>query len=228
MSRLKLTLRSVTISLCLTSAAVAAYLLTPNLLPTQTAPSLEERIPTQIGDWRFIQTSLIPADVTAGNSMDQPYNQVVMRSYVNQQGKIIQLAVAWGEKQRQEVKIHRPELCYPAQGWQVVDIRNTTFPISNAHPITGKRMVARNRYGKLEAVSYWIRIGSIYSDSAWETRKHILLEGLSGHTPDGVLVRVSQSVTQPNELDGAFQQMEEFAAQLVAHTEPQARAMLIQ
>ena len=210
----------------LLAAALTAILLAPNLSQNGAQQSLEQFLPEKVGGWQVVNTSTIQVGLSTDTGIDQPYDQTVMRSYINPHGKVLHLAVAWGQKQRQEVKIHRPELCYPAQGFEVISLENTTFAVAQANPVTGKRMV-RNRYGQLEAVSYWIRIGSIYSDSPWQTRKHILLEGLSGHLLDGVLVRVSQPVGTQAQLEHAFKLQEEFAARLVADTRPPARAMLV-
>jgi EpsI family protein len=227
MNRLKISKKGIALTCILIVTSAAAILLTPKFAPPKETPSLEERLPRRVDDWRAISTSTIQVGLSTDSSIDQPYNQTVMRSYVNSKGKVINLAVAWGEKQRQEVKIHRPELCYPAQGLQVISLADTAFPISQPQNVTGKRMVAKNNRGQLEAVSYWIRVGLIYSDSAWQTRKHILKEGLSGHIPDGVLVRVSQQVTQDDELESAFESQEEFASRLVALTDEPTRAMLV-
>mgnify|MGYP003340463721 CR=1 FL=1 len=53
---------------------------------------------------------------------EQPYDQTLMRTYANSHGEQIMLALAWGERQRQDVKVHRPEVCYPAQGFAIRQI----------------------------------------------------------------------------------------------------------
>ena len=216
------------LGLALTLAAVVAPLLTPKLHAVDDAPDLTTTLPKAVGDWRAIETALVHVQLTTGTSTDQPYDQSVMRSYTDGHANVIHIAVAWGRQQRQEVKIHRPELCYPAQGFQVLKLQDTTFPIADAagSPITGKRMITKDRSGQIEAVSYWIRIGGVYSDSAWQTRKHIFTEGLAGRIPDGVLVRVSQRVPTASNMDEVFQRQEAFAAQLVQASEPRTRDLL--
>jgi EpsI family protein len=213
------------------ASAGVARLITPTLHAIDHEPDLEQALPQHIDDWQMVASPLIQVGVSVDNSpnTDQPYNQSILRTYANTRGELIQLAVAWGRQQRQEVKIHRPELCYPAQGFRVLNLQDTTFPVRTPAglPIIGKRMLTQDRNGQLEAVSYWIRIGGIYSDNAWRTRLHIVQEGLAGRIPDGVLVRVSQRIPQGTDLAPIYQRQEAFAARLVALTNAGARALLV-
>lgn len=215
----------------LLASAVAARLATPTLHTIEQEPDLEQALPKRIDEWQQAASPLIQVGVSADNdpSTDQPYNQSVLRTYVNPHGGVIQVAVAWGRHQRQEVKIHRPELCYPAQGFKVLELHDVTFQLNTptGAPVIGKRMLTQDRNGRLEAVSYWIRIGTIYSDSAWRTRLHIMQEGLAGRVPDGVLVRVSQRIPAGSDLADTYQTQEAFAARLVSLTDTGARALLV-
>lgn len=216
------------------AAAVAARLAHPTLHERGDEPQLETSIPNKIGNWSALASPLMQVSITQGNEPDinQPYDQSVLRTYADDQGHQIGVAVAWGKHQRQEVKIHRPELCYPAQGYAVKQLIDHTFNINSIttqQPIIGKRMIALDRNGSMEVVSYWIRIGSIYSDSAFKTRMHILQEGLAGRVTDGLLMRVSQKVpvsAEPSQLERAFQRQEQFAADLVRSVTPATRDLL--
>lgn len=221
--------RALLIGLTLLLAAAGARLMTPTLHAMGPVPDIDRHLPKTVGAWQVIETATVPVSLTEGTSMSQPYNQTVMRSYGDRRGHVINVAVAWGEKQRQEIKIHRPELCYPAQGFQVLNLTDVRFPIPNAggQPVLGKRMLTRDRNGQIEAVSYWIRIGGIYSDSAWQTRLHIFKEGMAGRIPDGVLVRMSQRLADERELSAAYSLQEQFAAELVARTEAQTQHLLV-
>lgn len=223
-------LRSVVIAGALGASAVVAMVATPTVHEIQNAPDLENTVPKQFGAWRELPNPRVQVSLSTGEtSFDQPYDQSVMRTYIDNQGHAIQVALAWGKRQRQEVKIHRPELCYPAQGFAVESLSDVTFPLNTpeGHPVTGKRMLAKDRNGGLEAVSYWIRVGSIYSDTAWQTRLHILKEGLAGKVTDGVLVRVSQRAEPGANLDELYSRQEKFAAELVSASPNNARPLLV-
>lgn len=218
----------------LCGAALAARLAQPTLHERGDEPQLETSIPNKIGPWSALASPITQVSITQGNTPDinQPYDQSVLRTYVDNQGHQIGVAVAWGKHQRQEVKIHRPELCYPAQGYAVQKLRDHTFTVksmTSQQPIIGKRMIALDRNGSMEVVSYWIRIGSIYSDSAFKTRMHILQEGLAGRVTDGLLMRVSQRMpasAEPDQLESAFQRQEQFAAEIIRSVTPATRDLL--
>jgi EpsI family protein len=221
-----------TLALCL--AAVAARLAHPSLHERTITVQLESSLPNRLEDWSALASPIEQVSISRTGETDitQPYDQSVLRTYADGQGHQIALAVAWGKHQRQEIKIHRPELCYPAQGFAVQKLIDHTFAIKTTdglHSIIGKRMLAADRNGALEVVSYWIRIGQTYSDSAFKTRVHILKEGLAGRITDGMLVRVSQRVpasTTQADLDAAFERQENFAAALVAKVNPATRDLL--
>lgn len=230
--RVSISAKTIVVAAALMLSAAGAFVLRPTLHEGQEPPELDVLVPKQVGDWKLFQSPILQVGLTesaTGNDINQPYDQTVMRTYVDAQGHAIHLALAWGRHQRQEVKIHRPELCYPAQGLSVESLRDIAFPLNTpaGSPVLGKRMIARDARGTKEVVSYWIRIGHIYSSGALATRKHILLEGLAGQVTDGVLVRVSQKIANDQDDGAAFQRQEAFVTQLVAATPPAAQHMLV-
>lgn len=219
------------IAAVLLAAAAAAFALTPKLSYVQDVPSLEQTVPRQFGDWKEVATPFLHVDLATRRdgetTTDQPYDETVMRAYRNSRGQVVMLALAYGERQRQEVKVHRPDLCYVAQGFRILDLRPTTFDkISGAKvPVEGKRMLASSR-GRMEAVSYWMRIGELYSESAWETRGYLIKEGLAGRVPDGILVRASRPVVSAEEADAAYPQLEAFLGELTAAMPERSASLL--
>lgn len=231
---MKISLRTITLTSLLILAAVLGTVLRPTIAEGQKRAALDGTVPKQIGDWRELPNPMVQVDTavatTEGTSRDQPYDDIVSRTYVNSKGEHIMVALAYGSQQRQEIKIHRPELCYPAQGWQVESLKPATFPVQTAQGlgIPGFRLIAKQTRGQgYELVSYWIRIGNSYSDSAWKTRLAIVKEGLQGKMTDGVLVRVSQRANALPTNDDVFKRQEEFAAQLVAATAAEGQVLLV-
>lgn len=223
--------KSLAIALALVMGAVLAAFAKPHMHEVVNVADLQTSIPGVIGAWHERPDPRVQVSLNVGSdtNINQPYDQSILRTYTDDQGHTIQVALAWGKHQRQEVKIHRPELCYPAQGLAVKSLSDIDFPLitPDGQPVKGKRMLAQNRNGQLEAVSYWIRLGSTYSGSAWETRLHILKEGLAGRITDGMLVRVSQAVPKGDDLQAVYRRQESFAAQLVERSPTQARSLLV-
>lgn len=213
-------------------AAGLTIWITPERHEGTAPPNLEASVPTQFGDWTAVPNPMVPANLAVAAdgqaSTDQPYDQTVLRSYRNSRGDIVMLALAYGRSQRQEVKIHRPELCYPAQGFDVQGLQSTAFDaVPGTHQrVTGKQMLARSGQ-RMEAVSYWIRIGRVYSDSAWRTRWHIFTEGLQGRVPDGILVRASRPVSGVADAAQAYPALAQFMTELVQASPPATRDLMV-
>lgn len=205
-------------------------LLRPDIKAMNEDPNLAEKIPAKFGVWTELPNALEQITTTVGElSREQPYDEIVSKTYVDNQGHSVMLTVAYGKNQRQEIKIHRPELCYPAQGFQVKGFRAVDFDdVHSAQAglvIPGKRMVAAGKYFD-EIVSYWIRIGSTYSSSAWETRWTIMKEGLAGRMADGVLVRVSQRIRPGEDPENYYIVQERFMKDLVDAVGPDVRNII--
>lgn len=209
-------------------AAGAAWYLTPRAAAAYDATPLADVVPREFAGWRELDgpvTAIDPRGQRPGETdPEAPYDDVLMRSYVNANGDVVMLALAYGRHQRQEIKIHRPELCYTSQGYAVLRKSDATL---SATAVPGARMLV-SAPGRSEAVSYWIRIGDLYSTNAWRTRAHIFSEGLQGRVIDGMLVRVSQIVPDAGTVDSAhFELQESFLGDLVLAMPADARHLLI-
>lgn len=223
--------KSMGVFIGLVLAALLSISATPKLVAVTDVADLETVVPRSFGDWREKPSPFVQVSLTTGNepNMNQPYDQSVMRAYENSAGQIVYLALAWGERQRQEVKIHRPDLCYVAQGFKVRSLQSVTFDqieTHNGEPIHGKHMLAFS--GQVgEAVSYWMRIGDLYSEDAFETRMHILKEGIQGRIPDGILVRASARVRDETEAKAVWPVLDDFLVSLVQASPNSARRLMI-
>lgn len=228
----RLPMRACVAALVLMAAAAAgAWLATPRLQAMRDAPRLEASVPTAFGDWRMVRSAVAQVDVSQGveTVQEQPYDQTVMRTYVNSRGEQVMLALAWGKRQRQDVKVHRPEVCYPAQGYAVRRAASSS-PISTVgrpEPVPTTELLAEARGGGYEAVRYWIRIGNQYGGDGVAARWYILKEGFRGRIPDGILVRASQRLRGPESAAQSQALMAGFLSDLVAAVPEGTRQMLV-
>jgi EpsI family protein len=229
------TTRTLVVALTLVGSALLAGFAKPELHIGVDKYPLNDGVPLSFNEWKSVPSSLVQMDLSprsadAQQSAANTYDETVMRTYVDGKGSNIMLALAYGRNQRQEQKIHRPELCYVAQGFELQSIKAAAIDLKmgQAEHVTAKRMFVKSR-DRQEAVSYWIRTGNIYSDSAVESRLQIFKEGLKGDVPDGILVRASQFVpfgASDAEIEAVYQKQEKFLAQLVAATPPGYREKL--
>jgi len=211
-------------------AAALALAMTPTHYAVQQGEvDLETLIPRQFGPWREVKTALVPMDLTPREgeaaTMDQPYDQVLQRTYARSDGEIIMLALAYGRVQRQEVKIHRPELCYVAQGFEISHKEQVSLSPYEGRSIQVFRLMTRGQH-RVEPVTYWVRIGDEIPRNAWQSRWAILKSGFKGYIPDGILVRVSQALPTADLGAKSYEAQELFLRELLAHMSPGARAVL--
>lgn len=215
----------VAVGATLVAAAVGSVLLRPRLHEAPMPAPLDEQVPRRFGAWVSVPTPYVQTPVAVARHGEahagQPYDDVLMRTYFGKNGAPAMLALAYARAQRQEVKVHRPELCYVAQGYQVMWLRPSMIA-----GVPGQCMLVRAGY-VTEAVSYWMRIGRVFSEDAVVTRLHILREGLQGRVPDGILVRASSPVSRREGADAVHARLEAFLEQLVSALAPGARALLV-
>ncbi|EGF32586.1 EpsH [Oxalobacteraceae bacterium IMCC9480] len=211
---------SLAIMLAMFVAVGAAYALTPVMGKAKAMTPLATSIPTQFGDWTEIKSSIVQADLTAmedgKKSINQPYDDVLTRTYVNKAGDQVMLALAYAKEQRQDVKIHLPEVCYPAQGYQVLANTPTNLAVlSGGATVPGKRLLTTGN-NRTEAVSYWVRIGDAYPQGGLATRMKIFRDGIGGNVTDGMLVRASMLIGDKADAQRSYVIQEQFLSALVA------------
>jgi EpsI family protein len=229
----RLHFRAVLVAIGLMIASATASQLTPRMRQHGSVAPLATLVPRRFAGWHEIPLAADAIDprvqLRGETDRESPYDDVLMRGYANARGDIVVLALAYGSHQRQEVKIHRPEICYTAQGFEVLGRTPVDLALTgvSAQPARGARMLVRGAE-RVETVSYWIRIGDIYSRDAWKTRSHIFTEGLNGRVVDGMLVRVSQIVPDTaSATPQRFALQEDFLAQLVRALPASTRDLLV-
>lgn len=184
--------RHLALALILLAGAGLAVAMKPTERMAQQRPpiNLEEAIPKRFGDWR-IDTSLAPITVSPDvqAELEKIYTQTVSRTYINGHGDRVMLAVAYGGDQSKATQVHKPEVCYPMQGFQISDMAQGALDtLAGRIPIM--RMVATQGQ-RVEPITYWIAVGDTVVRGALEQNLARLKYGLTGTVPDGILVRVS-------------------------------------
>lgn len=184
--------RAVLAALIMLAGAALAYLGKPGIyLADQIGkPDLESLFPKQFGRWRLDARMgvVLPApDVQA--QLDAIYNQVLSRTYVNTDGQRIMLSVAYGGDQSDGTSAHRPEVCYPAQGFEIT--ANSKAVQSTAGGTLPVRQLMSRLGGRNEPITYWVVVGSEVATSGIEQKLAQMRYGLRGVISDGMLVRVS-------------------------------------
>jgi len=195
------------------AASVGAIIAKPSAkVADQRGESLEHMVPKQFGDWKFEPQRYVQVvNPQTQELLDKLYSEILTRVYVNSSGYRIMLSMAYGSDQRGSLQAHKPEVCYPAQGFVVE--KNQAAVLSTPYgEIPARRLytVMRTRH---EPVTYWFTVGDRAIENKLQKRLVEISFGLTGRIPDGMLFRVSSIDADP---ERAYVQQDDFVRQLLA------------
>ena len=78
--------------------------------------NIDQHLPTQFGDWKPVAGLNVVAPPAADLLEATIYSQEASRGFVDPDGHLVMLMVAYGESQSDRLQLHHPEVCYTAQG----------------------------------------------------------------------------------------------------------------
>ena len=217
--------RNLILMILMMAAAVIAIVMHPThkISDDLKKIDLEAIIPAEFGAWRLLpnQTSQI-INPQQKEMIDKIYSQTLSRTYANADGRYVMLVIAYGDDQSDAKQLHYPEVCYPAQGFQVLFSRlgdvKTKFG-----DIRVKRM-STALGNRLEPITYWTTVGEKVVRGSLQTKLAQLNYGVHGLIPDGMLIRFS-SIN--GDTERAFEDHQQFIDELLQSMQEDSRVRLI-
>ncbi|MBK7765546.1 MAG: EpsI family protein [Sulfuritalea sp.] len=183
---------------------------------------LKTLIPAQFGDWREEkQTVAQVVNPQQKETIDKIYNQTLSRTYVNPKGYRIMLSLAYGGDQSDSMQVHKPEVCYPAQGFQV--LKKSTAAIALPFGPLPVVRIETQLGQRREPVTYWITVGDQIVQGNVQKKLAEMRFRFAGKIPDGLLFRVSS--IDP-EIPRAYDLQAKFINQLLGALTPEQRHRL--
>lgn len=174
------------------AASVAGFAARPNARAVDrgNAIVLESAVPKSFGSWAEVPTQAGQVvNPQAKALLDKLYSQILTRTYVNRDGYRIMLSLAYGDDQRGGLQAHRPEICYPAQGFKLNGMQDGVLATSFGD--IEVRRLSTTLGTRHEPVTYWLTVGDQVIQSKFDKRMAEIRLGLTGQIPDGLLFRVS-------------------------------------
>lgn len=210
MTRMRL---AVVLASSMVVAAVVGIAVRPSNKAAASNPKyvLESVIPKQFGEWKEMPNQTVQVvNPQTKELLDKIYSQILTRTYANARGYRIMLSIAYGDDQRGELRAHRPEVCYPAQGFALHNNVEASIvtPFGN---IAGRRLDT-SLGARREPVTYWFTMGDKAVQSRLQQRLIEVRMGLTGQVPDGLLFRVSSIDGNPPH---AYERQRAFVADLL-------------
>lgn len=204
--------------------AALAFAAKPRARIADQAPPvlLEQLVPKQFGTWQ-VDESVIPVvvDPQTQAALNQIYNQTLARTYVDAAGQRIMLSIAYGGDQSDAMQVHRPEICYAAQGFHVV--KQAIGQLATDYGMLPVKRLVAVQGQRNEPITYWVVVGDTATELGFRQKLQQLKYGLTGRVPDGMLVRVS-SIDRNDEL--AYGTQERFLREMLAAMPDASRARI--
>jgi EpsI family protein len=208
------------------TVAVCALVLEHRVVPDSTpiGEKLDTLVPTRFGVWQLApnaSATIVNPEVQA--KLDKVYDETVSRIYVNRaNGRQIMLSLAYGSNQSHATQLHKPEACYPSQGFKIDSLRRAEFhvagrniPVTTLHASLGPRS---------EYISYWMVEGDSVVRGALQQNLQRALLAIRGVVEGGMLYRVSEISTDAR---SSFALQREFSDALVSAVERPKQVRLI-
>jgi EpsI family protein len=215
---------AVVIAALMCAASIGAVVSRPGTKAADlgSAISMEAMIPKQFGEWREEPQRIVQVvNPQTQALLDKLYSQVLTRTYVNAEGYRIMLSMAYGSDQRGALQAHKPEVCYPAQGFTLH--RSEASLLATPFGAIPAQRLFTSRGPREEPVTYWFTVGDKAVQGKLQKRLVDLRFGLTGQIPDGMLFRVSS--IDPDQAR-ANKLQDQFVNQLLQAVSPDGRKRL--
>lgn len=196
-------------------------------VPRRSVPRISEKafaalFPEKVGPWTYVTASglVLPPQDQLSRFL---YEQLLTRIYAEDNGPQVMMVLAYSSVQEGRLQVHRPEVCYPAAGFTILDNEPMAIPINPSFAIHGRFLVA-DRGARREYVFYWTRVGPNMPIRWFDQRLFMAKANLQGYIPDGLLARVSVIAEDREEAVAA---LTHFVQTMVKSVGPAGRKMLI-
>jgi len=216
--------RTIVLGSMMLGASLASLALTPKAAKRSAlSVKLADQVPSSFGDWRIEESgSRMIVSPEVAQMLSDLYSDTLSRTYINAAGERIMLSLAYGSNQGRELQVHKPEVCYVAQGFQLRSSKKTdlvisqqSVPVMQLVAVLGKRT---------EPITYWIRSGDRLVRGWYEQNVNRISAGLQGVVNDGFLVRVS-SISDDSEK--AFALQKRFIGDMLTALPPEHKQMFL-
>ncbi len=152
--------------------------------------ALTDAIPTKFGNWGPVSTEdfILPLE---DEGVEGVYGGVLTRAYANAANAVVMLVIAYAGGQTGTIVVHRPEACYPANGFKLSNRAELNLTDRASRIDLPAVSYTAKSYDRTEQLLYWTRIGTFFPTD-WLTEQVALVRSnLAGRLPDGALVRMS-------------------------------------
>ena len=151
---------------------------------------LDTRIPQSFGGFQY-DPSIVPIlpDSDEQKAVARAYENTLVRAYRTADDRLVMMVIAHGRPDSGMLAIHRPAICYAAQGFDIEPMGRAL--LGEQFPKLSVDHMFASRDSRQEPVLYWAIIGREQTDVGIEQKVRMVLGSLRGAPTDAFLVRVS-------------------------------------
>ncbi len=174
-------------------ASVCAYVAKPPTYMATVSPraSLTSELPAVIQNWKKLPMDIATVvDPTRQAVLSYLYTETLAENFANDSNQRIMLSIAYGKDQSDGHDVHKPDLCYPAQGFTILEQRGMTLELDTNHRINVQYLKTQNGE-RIEPLIYWTTAGDFVYQSRWQKKLIAFDYAKYKLIPDGMIVRVS-------------------------------------
>ncbi len=167
------------------------------------------QFPLDVGTWHGKRAYLDP-EVLSGLY----FSDYTIINYVNPEGKLIDLYVAYWQSQRKGESIHSPETCLPASGWLFTKDGLISFPVPERdNGLTVNRVVFEKLNDK-QVAYYWFPLRGRILHNLWQLKFFNFWDALTMQRTDGALVRIITPLSKGEDAEIADKRLQDFTCLL--------------
>lgn len=182
--------------------------------------------PANFGDWQLAaEQSNAVVNPQQQETLDAIYDEVVSKVYIERStGRRIMVSLAYGNNQSRATQVHKPEVCYPAQGFELKSMSKDTMALAGTQQGLPVMRIVAQMGRRVEPLTYWIRAGDRVVRGSVEQNLARVSLGLKGYIPDGLLFRVSE--INPD-AKASFEFQDRFVKDFLGQLSPAARESVV-
>lgn len=167
------------------------------------------QLPLDIGTWHG-KRAFLDADTIS----NLHFSDYAMIDYVNPEGKLISLYVAYYESQRKGASIHSPETCLPAGGWTFNNAGLINLPEAGQQNGPAVNRVIMEKANGKEVAYFWFPLCGRIVHDLWQVKLYNFWDAVTLHRTDGALVRIITPLSPGENAELGDKRLQEFTSRI--------------
>ena len=165
--------------------------------------------PMTLGQWQGNRSSLEQIYLDTLKLSDY-----LLADYVNTQGQLVSLYVAYNESQRKGESSHSPAACLPGSGWVFEDSGMANLPVGAGGTSVKIKRAFMEKTGVQMLVYYWFPQRGRVLTNIFQLKLYTFWDALTKQRTDGALVRLLTTVNAGEPPSAAEARLQDFARQM--------------